>query len=332
MHLAIAGTLRRHDATAVRGPPGWTREAQVPGPLPHSGMDARCLTRVIGHPGRCFKAASDGGRGHGPWGRFAHPTTLGRVISTSPGPAAHAALGHSIRTRRELQRMTRLQLAQRVGISESTLQRLERGYAAHQPNPRDIADIARVLGLTADDIRRDLSAAPELAEQACALLAYLDGLPFVGRPTKPKAPAAPAVLFLRSHGVRADDIAARLGVDRHTVYSWLNGRRAASPALREAVAQLINEEAADYLLSLVAEREGGRSRGIEQLNAAGLTRQDVAVPLGVDPSAVSWWFLGRSPAPPALASLLRYKLGAERAAPIIAAVPEWQPEPGARRA
>lgn len=134
--------------------------------------------------------------------------------------------------------------------------------------------------------------------------------------------------LLRRHGITLTGLAVYLGRPKPTVRKWLAGIHPAGPELHPALVGLVGRDEAQLIMDTIPEpaaRQLGPSLAARLLHEAGLTQQSMAGPLGVNTSTVSCWCSGRSPAPQALAELLRYKLGASRAQPIIEAVPRWQP-------
>lgn len=61
-----------------------------------------------------------------------------------------ARFGQALRTRREAERLTQLDLAEEAGLSESYISQLERGL--HAPSLEAIDALAQALGTTATDL------------------------------------------------------------------------------------------------------------------------------------------------------------------------------------
>lgn len=142
-----------------------------------------------------------------------------------------------------------------------------------------------------------------------------------------KKPPAPAICYLHLAGYTVVDLAEEMGVPRHRVIQWLNGRRGPLPEMQRALVALVGRERADEILRHCATRRRTWHPATRLLNAEGLKLQDLAGPLGFDCSTISLMLGGNRPAPPALAALLRHKLGRTRAQPIIDAIPRWAGDP-----
>lgn len=140
-------------------------------------------------------------------------------------------------------------------------------------------------------------------------------------------PPAPALRLLHTLGVTGTDVAAFMGVKRHTVIQQLSGRRGAPPELRAALADHLRERDAHAVMRLCVPVRRTLHPATVELRKAGLTHQDLASAMKVDTSAVSYWCAGRSPAPLALAEWLRYRLGAKCAQPILNTM-SWQQAAG----
>jgi ribosome-binding protein aMBF1 (putative translation factor) len=77
-----------------------------------------------------------------------------------------------------------------------------------------------------------------------------------GIPEQPRArrPKSPAIQALESAGMRCDDVAALIPVQRATVRGWLNGRVRPSPKLAGALEQLLGAETAARVMRLIPVR------------------------------------------------------------------------------
>ncbi|MHB1487140.1 MAG: helix-turn-helix domain-containing protein [Acidimicrobiales bacterium] len=79
-------------------------------------------------------------------------------MGDDPWKSQLEALGHLIRTQRELGRMSLRQMAERANISNAYLSQIERGL--HQPSVRVLRSIASALNLSAETLLRQSSPAP----------------------------------------------------------------------------------------------------------------------------------------------------------------------------
>lgn len=187
------------------------------------------------------------------------------------------------------------------------------------------------------------------AEQVAAIATGLLDAVGAGRDAerRGKRHTPPAAARLRQ-GKRTTQtaVAARLGICQTATSKMLGGWQAPHPRLGEVLGEMIGDDAAAEVMSLAAASRAEilgkrtprqrpltnrRGEAAKLLNAAGLTQQDIAAPLGVNTSTVSYWLSGGRSAPVAVADLLRHRLGHARARPIIDAVPVWREDPNGPR-
>ncbi|WP_375771235.1 helix-turn-helix domain-containing protein [Archangium gephyra] len=88
----------------------------------------------------------------------------GQAKKPSESEVYALVLGKIIATLREQRQWTQEQLATRVGVTQSTLSRIERGQA--HPDPFTFKKFAEVFGLSVDELHKRVEAAMEATKRA----------------------------------------------------------------------------------------------------------------------------------------------------------------------
>jgi hypothetical protein len=133
-----------------------------------------------------------------------------------------------------------------------------------------------------------------------------------------------AMAALADAGVTSIDVGNELGVSGSRAWSWLDGNQPAPPELRFALERLVGVDQAQVVLDGIPQRPRARapsSPAVQALHDAGVTAEEVAVLIPVQPSSVRRWLRGRSHPPPKLAVALEQLVGVGSAARIIALIP-----------
>ena len=137
--------------------------------------------------------------------------------------------------------------------------------------------------------------------------------------------AAASMAALADRGVATTDVADAAGVSRSKVYAMLTGRQPATPELRAGLKRLLGYDQAAIVLDGIPDLPRARrpeSAAVQALHAAGVTAEDVAPLIPVQPGSVRRWLRGAGQPSPRLAGALEQLLDSETAARIVALIPD----------
>jgi transcriptional regulator with XRE-family HTH domain len=137
--------------------------------------------------------------------------------------------------------------------------------------------------------------------------------------------AAASMAVLADAGMASHDVALAVGISKSAAYAMLNGHQPPTPELLPGLTGLLGEERAWLVIEGIPKHARARApagRAIKALHAAGVTTEDVAALIPVQPNSVRRWLNGSGHPSPKLAPALEQLLGdVDAAARIMALIP-----------
>jgi plasmid maintenance system antidote protein VapI len=144
------------------------------------------------------------------------------------------------------------------------------------------------------------------------------------RPRPRRRGAAASMAALADAGKTTRDVAQVVQISPSRVWAMLNGHQPPTPELWGGLAELVGRDRAWLVRDGIPKHPRARapaSRAVTALNGLGITAEDLAALICVQPGTVRRWLRGTQRAPAELAAALEQLVDVETAGRIVALIP-----------